>query len=281
MNSKPARDLLQEKLLLVFEYNRNSPLFVRAAGLEIDRNNFQKAVEIISEGLKNFTAYPTAYILLGKAQMLAGNYDQAEEAFRKGCSLINSRDSLNYFISELENLRRKNFHFTESRRVAFFPEDFKKLLFKDELNDLLQEEKEEADLQSEETAVNEEEAPQDLGLQENPTEENIQPAEDDIDEKLEALAKEISFAKISVKPVSGDETHAEPEQPAIKEEKKPEEDSDMAIVSETLAKIYLSQGRFREAAAVYKKLMIKTPEKADYYKQKVDEIESQLSDMDW
>lgn len=49
---------------------------------------------------------------------------------------------------------------------------------------------------------------------------------------------------------------------------------DNLIISETLAKIYLAQGEAKEAIDVYKRLMIRNPDKADYYQKKIDEISS-------
>ena len=48
------------------------------------------------------------------------------------------------------------------------------------------------------------------------------------------------------------------------------------FVSETLAKIYVTQGEFREAIEVYQKLVKKTPSKQEYYLQKISELQSQL-----
>ncbi len=49
------------------------------------------------------------------------------------------------------------------------------------------------------------------------------------------------------------------------------------IVSETLAKIYVAQGEFREAIAVYEKLSQKNPGKEEYFSQKIAGLKSKLS----
>ncbi|MGE5400036.1 MAG: tetratricopeptide repeat protein [Ignavibacteriales bacterium] len=257
---KSTKDIFAEKLALVFEYNRKSPLFVRAAGLEIEKNNLLDAVKILNGGLLNYPDYPTAYILLGKAQMLLGNFDQAEDAFQKGCQLIHSRESLNFYISELEKKRKKHSHITESRRVAFFPDNF------------LMEEGKIVEIAGPEPESKQDEI-------KNLPEETFYKQDEDtpggsIEERLDDLAKEISSVKISVSE-SDKEEHPGSES---KDQSVPE---NTGMASETLAKIYISQGKFREALAVYKQLLLKSPEKAAAYQIKINEIESQLDDEAW
>jgi len=88
----------------------------------------------------------------------------------------------------------------------------------------------------------------------------------DIDDRLEELAREISSSKIS---------------PAGSDYKPEAEKNDIPagggiIVSETLAKIYISQGEIEEAKKVYLKLIQKHPEREAYYRSKIDELPSGL-----
>ena len=46
------------------------------------------------------------------------------------------------------------------------------------------------------------------------------------------------------------------------------------LATETLAKIYQSQGQKSEAIKVYEMLIIRDPEKKDYYFQKIKELKS-------
>ncbi len=48
------------------------------------------------------------------------------------------------------------------------------------------------------------------------------------------------------------------------------------IVSETLAKIYISQGEYNEAIEIYGLLKEKHPDKAEHYSKKIDELKSKL-----
>ncbi|MDD5609552.1 MAG: hypothetical protein PHY57_13635, partial [Ignavibacterium sp.] len=49
------------------------------------------------------------------------------------------------------------------------------------------------------------------------------------------------------------------------------------IISETLAKIYVTQGEFKEAITVYKKLKVKSPDKEAYFDSKISELNAKLS----
>ncbi|HEX2868226.1 MAG TPA: tetratricopeptide repeat protein [Ignavibacteriales bacterium] len=241
----PKKDLFEEKLALVYEYNRKSPLFVRAAGIEIEKNNLHKAVSILNGGLAEYPNYPTAYILLGKAQMMLGSFEEAEESFKKGASLIHSKETLNYYISELEKRRRKSSNL-ESRRVSFFDEEHSTEL-SNKANDIPSKD-----------------------------ESTDQASPSSIEERLDDLAKEISSAKISLnpeEPIPGMEGKTSEEETS--------EDATSAIASETLAKIYISQGKFSEALAIYKILLSKSPDRKDFYQSKIEEIEQQLGQSGW
>jgi tetratricopeptide (TPR) repeat protein len=239
----PKKDLFEEKLALIYEYNRKSPLFVRAAGIEIEKNNLHKAVSILRDGLAEFPNYPTAFILLGRAQMLLGNYDEAEEAFKKGAGLIHSKETLYYYIGELEKRRRKNSNLTESRRVSFLDE--------------------------------EPESGKEVKTAGSESSDSIKDGSGSIEERLGDLAKEISSAKISIK------QNPEETVPEKKVEEKSSSQPENAIASETMAKIYLSQGKFTEALAIYKILLAKSPDKKELYQSKIEEIEQQLGQSGW
>ena len=63
----------------------------------------------------------------------------------------------------------------------------------------------------------------------------------------------------------------------IEETKHKDSSNSDFIVSETLAKIYITQGEFKEAIYVYKKLKLKTPEKESYFDSKIAELKAKIS----
>lgn len=95
------------------------------------------------------------------------------------------------------------------------------------------------------------------------TTNKIEEPEEKIEENLDELAEKLTNAKIVFNP---EEKKSEPlEAPEYKGEK---------IASETLAGIYISQNNYKEAMAVYKELIKKHPDKADYYAVKIAEMQN-------
>ena len=86
-----------------------------------------------------------------------------------------------------------------------------------------------------------------------------------IEDRLKQLAMNLMTVKI---PRSSSEHEADTDSYEVKE--------GHMIVSETLAKIYLSQGQFSEALKVYEKLIEKNPGKKNYYSDKIEKIRSRL-----
>lgn len=82
------------------------------------------------------------------------------------------------------------------------------------------------------------------------------------DEKLRDLVRELSPEHKTERPV-----------------KRTEQEKSFGkniIVSETLAKIYISQGEYNEAIEIYNLLKEKHPDKVEYYSKKIDELKSKL-----
>lgn len=77
---------------------------------------------------------------------------------------------------------------------------------------------------------------------------------------LDELIAQLKDARITPSPP---DFEAVPEDPAANSED---------VVSETLARIYLNQGLQNEAATVYKKLADQTPDRAEYFLGKAEEI---------
>lgn len=115
--------IFRNKVSLIYEFNKSSPLFVRMAKIEIDENNLERAVEILNNGLKLFPQYPTAYFILGRAFTLTGKYSEAKKAFENGSKLINSKKTFEYYLLELENLRKRRPLFEFNKKNPFLREN--------------------------------------------------------------------------------------------------------------------------------------------------------------
>lgn len=265
--TRTSQEQLKNKFSLVYEYNKQSPLFVRVAESEIDKNNFHSAIEILNKGLQNYPDYPTAHIMLGKAFIRLGEYEKAEEAFVKGCDLINSKKTLAYYINELEKIKRVDSLYLTSKRIPFIPENFERAIYneEEEHQDAIEVTDDEILMETGNLDILEEDK---IEIPESGEEEQNPAAQaEPIEERLEDLAKEISSIRIIL-------NDAEPASESLRNIPKQEEE----IVTETLAKIFMSQGKFKEAIDVYMKLSTKFPEKETYYIEVIKKIESQIGD---
>lgn len=235
---KLSTKIFDKKARLIYEYNRNSPLFVKIANSQIEENNIDEAVEILRKGLKTYPEHPVAYLLLGKAFALMGNYSKSLEHCKKGSDIIQSTETYNYYHNELEAIKKQRSLFETSKRNSFFNSSGR-----------LNKSRNEADLFKSEKET-----------------KSVKELTSSIDERLAQLAKEISKAKLSTKS-SGATLNTDFANILSK---------DNMIVSETLAKIYVAQNEYDEAIKVYEKLIKKNPERYEHYTGKIKEIRSKL-----
>ncbi|MGB5849561.1 MAG: tetratricopeptide repeat protein [Ignavibacteriaceae bacterium] len=235
---KTNNKIFSKKVNLIYEYNRNSPLFVKMANSQIEENNVDEAVEILTTGLKTYPEYPVAHLLLGKAFAMKGNYGKALECFKKGSNIIQSEETYNFYVNELEKMKTQRSLFEASRGNSFFnsSKNLKKPAKTPDLFIAKSETKEEKEL-----AVS-------------------------IDDRLAQLADQISKVKLSTSTVNSDKVS----------DFKDILSQDNMIVSETLAKIYVAQNEYDEAIKVYEKLIKKEPSRYEHYTEKIKEIRSKL-----
>ncbi len=107
-----------EKLALIYEFNNRSPLFAQVAAVEVEKNHIERALEILENGIKIFPDYPTPYFIQGKALALTGKYEEAKACFEKGADLIECEETLNYYIDEMENIKRKNKFLSDMKKTT-------------------------------------------------------------------------------------------------------------------------------------------------------------------
>lgn len=95
-----------------------------------------------------------------------------------------------------------------------------------------------------------------------------------IEDRLDEIAKAMMNAKIERKvDISASNSSASGRNiPDIAAENNPDKSK---LASETLAKIYLSQGQKKEAIEIYDLLIQRTPDKKEYYLRKIEEIRNQ------
>ncbi len=235
---KSTYEIFNDKVSLIYEYDKRSPLFIRMANTEIENNNVEKAMAILQAGLTLYPEYAAAYFLMGKAHILLGNYTPALKNLKQGSELIHSKKTYDYYFKELENIKRQRSLFNNSSKNVFLFE------IEENNNDAVAEEK------PVKTSV--------AGEEKKAT---------PVEERLDDLARKIASAKI---PEASGEVE---ENENILLDKAT---GSSLIISETLAKIYTTQGEYKEAIEVYKKLMIKFPDKAEQYSEKINELQSKI-----
>ncbi len=165
--AKSSIEIFNNKVNLIYEYNKLSPIFVRMANNEIEKNNIDKAIEILNQGLNLYPNYATAYFILSKANILIGRYAEAKKAIEKGSELIHTSKTREFYLKELENIRKQRSLFETRTKNPFLPAEEETL-------------KKEPDLFNENLENSEEE---------------VSSVEED--KSLEQLAQEISSAKIN------------------------------------------------------------------------------------
>ena len=102
----PSSNIFDEKVSLIYEYDKDSPLFIRMAYIEIEKNNVEKAINILEKGLEKHPGYAAVYMLLGKAHTLLGNYSKALKYVKKGSELIYSPRSYEHYLKEIEAIEK-------------------------------------------------------------------------------------------------------------------------------------------------------------------------------
>ncbi|KAB2850285.1 MAG: hypothetical protein OZ915_04595 [Ignavibacteriales bacterium] len=229
--SSNSYDVFNQKISLIYEYDNKSPLFARVADIELEKNNIDEAIRILTDGLTHHPGFSVAYFLLGKAHTLKGNYGQALKYVKKGSELIHSSKSFDYYLREIDAIKKQRQLFNVSRWAGTANENFYN-------------QSPPASNQSEEKKSSE-----------------------SIEETLNKLTAEIEGASAQIK---------EAKRQISVTRSKDYSQNDL-IISETLAKIYVTQGEFKEAITVYKKLKVKSPDKEAYFDSKISELNAKLS----
>lgn len=115
----------EQKISLIYEYNKRSPLFAHKASVEVESNNVEAAIEILKNSFKEYPTYPVPFFVLGKAYALLGKYLEAEESFRRGSELIQSPATFQYYLGEIENYKRNRLAFSMNTRQSLSEDEMR------------------------------------------------------------------------------------------------------------------------------------------------------------
>jgi tetratricopeptide (TPR) repeat protein len=112
-------DNLIAKIKVLYDRDNNSPLFLKIADFYLTENNFQKALLILEEGLKYFPEHPLAFILIGKANSMLGNFDAADSYFKQASDLLDSDRTYSYYKNQFKLNDKPVSPFDSSRGSIF------------------------------------------------------------------------------------------------------------------------------------------------------------------
>jgi predicted Zn-dependent protease len=137
-----TKDLAADRIKLVYEYNKESPLFARVASIEIEQGKIIDAVKILNEGIAKHPNYPTAFLILALAKAYEGKEEDARETARTTCDFINSPKTYEYYVTKIAEIIAERNSINNTARARFI-EDSKHNeqteLFEDKLDDLAKE----------------------------------------------------------------------------------------------------------------------------------------------
>lgn len=122
--SPDTTDQKADKISLIYEFNNNSPLFVRVANTLLGKFEINDAIQVLEKGLANYPNYPTAYLVYGKTLAIKGELDKAKAMVKKGCDLLDSQSTQKHYIDELEKIAREYENYNGSVAEDFVPEKF-------------------------------------------------------------------------------------------------------------------------------------------------------------
>ena len=120
---EPLKDQVPDKIALIYEFNKHSPLFARVANAELNKGNIDDAIKILSAGLELYPNYSTAHLVNAKALAFSGKKEEAITEVKVACSLISDKKTEEYYLYQIEKISAETSAFSESRRAAFFPEN--------------------------------------------------------------------------------------------------------------------------------------------------------------
>lgn len=116
-------NLTTERIKLIYEFNKTSPLFVRVASLEIQKGNFVEASKILEEGINAHSFYPTAFLLLSLCKAYEGKETEAKIVAKVGSDLINSKETLEYYYKKIDEIIQERNSLSETSRPSFIDEE--------------------------------------------------------------------------------------------------------------------------------------------------------------
>ncbi|KAF0151398.1 MAG: hypothetical protein FD143_1981 [Ignavibacteria bacterium] len=129
------KDQSAEKVKLIYEFNKNSPLFVRVAAAEIQNGNYLEAIKILDDGIDLYPNYASAFFVLAIAKAYAGKEEEAKIVAKIGADLINDEKTFASYEKKIHEIIEERNSITETLRPSFIEEQKEEIV---ELQEVLE-----------------------------------------------------------------------------------------------------------------------------------------------
>ncbi len=268
-DAKKPNDLNVNFLREHVQSNPGSPLFARLADEYLEMGNPGEALKVLLEGLRTHPDYVTAHFILAKTYLSLRRYRDAREELNMVVRMLptcvpayelleRSRElELNYPPVDVVEIEET----TVPEPDEEVPSLRRKGRRKSDRKDLIPGEELFTSPGHRSLAPPLKKAP--------PAASRVESMSTTLD--IESLATSLENARIPVIRESDlIPEKSEPEEQKVDLEKRP--------VTETLAKIYIQQEKYKEAIIEYERLIMKNPERTEYYRSKIRELKRKESD---
>lgn len=126
------KDLSADKVKLIYEFNKNSPLFARVAASEIEKGNYLEAIKVLDDGIDLYPNYASAFLVLAIAKAYEGKEEEAKIVAKIGADLINDGKTYLSYERKIKEIIDERNSISETLRPSFIGDKNEKVLVSQE-----------------------------------------------------------------------------------------------------------------------------------------------------
>lgn len=260
--------------------NTSTPIFLLEAEKSRENNDFERAIEICKRGIDAFPDYYLGYVLLIEAYESIGNFKEAENVFKSA----SMRFANNLFFRQIARRREKYGSLItqkgqtpiQSNPVIPQTEQRKDIIDVDDYNLDIAEFNHYKDINLEELSADNIELIPGLDFSPYKTSKSNKPIRD-LQFFYDFLSEKIPDIHIyAVEKAQATHSNIQNEEKKTKSsESDNTNDFPNIIPTETLAEIYIRQGKFNEAVSVFEQLIEINPNKSQYYFERIGQLNNE------
>lgn len=94
-----------DKVKLIYEFNKSSPLFARVAEAELNDGHVDQAIKILEEGFNNYPDYITARLIFVEALAKKGEYKKVIDIMEELRPQLDDDELINFYLEKIEEER--------------------------------------------------------------------------------------------------------------------------------------------------------------------------------